>query len=103
MLQVGLAVSAVIGGLLAERSLQLALWASVLPQAVCIVLSFFFVEPKRHEAGRSNVFEHLKEALQKFRASRKLRRLSLASIFGFGIGETMHQFGPVFIGLLWPP
>ncbi len=102
MYQVGLAISAIIGGFAAQHSLSLALWLSVIPQVICIIISFFFVEPKTHEKERANVFHHLGEALRKFRTNKKLRSLSLASIFAFGIGETMHQFGPVFISLLWP-
>ncbi len=103
MFQAGLGISALIGGFIAGYSLQLVMIASIVPQLICLFISFWFIEPKVHTDKISeNIFSHLKESISAFRKSAKLRKLSLANILGYGIGETNHQFMPVFIALLWP-
>ena len=103
MFQAGLGISALIGGFIAEYSLQLVMAVSIIPQLICLFISFWFVEPKMHTKDISeNIFYHLKESWKAFAKSIKLRKLSLAHILDYGIGETNHQFKPAFIALLWP-
>ena len=103
MFQVGLAVSALIGGFVADWSLQFVFVIAVVPQAVCLILSFFFKEPAKHyEEVATNIFEHLKIALRGFRDNWKLRDLSLSAIISHAVGETVHQFVPAFFAMLWP-
>jgi MFS family permease len=103
MFQIGLGVSALIGGFIAEFSFAIVLWVSVIPQVINIFLAMWIVEPKRHSSEIStNAFDHLKEALLEFKKNWKLRSLSISSILSFGVGETMHQFVPAFYALLWP-
>lgn len=104
MFQVALGISALIGSFtLGFKSFQFLFWLSVIPQVVGFILAFRLVEPKRHyEVIQTNVFSHLKEALRKFKENAKLRTLSFAQIFGYGIGESMHEFSPAFFATLWP-
>lgn len=103
MFQVGLALSALLGGWLSTWSLELIMWVSVIPQVVCFFISLKIKEPKVHSHKiESNMFGHLKEAFIAFRKSYKLKTLSLTHILDFGIGECMHQFNPTFIAMLWP-
>lgn len=103
MFQFGLAVSAVIGGFVADWSLSYVMWISVIPQAFGLLVALLMQEPKVHTHEKStNIFEHLKEAIKRFQANYRLRTLSVASILGFGVGETSHQFAPAFIATLWP-
>lgn len=105
MFQVALAISALVGSItLGFESLQFLFWLSVVPQVIGFILAFQIIEPKQHyKAIETNIFSHLKEAVKKFKENAKLRTLSMAQIFGYGIGESMHEFSPAFLATLWPP
>lgn len=104
MFQAALAVSALIGSItLGFESFQFLFWLSVIPQVIGLLLAFQLIEPKRHyQIIETNIFSHLREALQKFKQNAKLRTLSLAGMLDYGIGEAMHQFSPAFLATLWP-
>lgn len=103
MFQAGLGISALIGGFIAGYSLKLAMAVSIFPQVVCLIISFWFVEPRIHTKEISeNIFDHLKKSWKAFAQNIKLRKLSFAHILNYGIGETNHQFKPAFIALIWP-
>ena len=103
MFQFALAASALFGGIIAYFSFSVVMWLSVIPQIICLIISFQLVEPKIHDkADETNIYAHLKEAFIKFRENKKLRILSLASVLDYGIGETLYQFTSAFIALLWP-
>lgn len=104
MFQFALAVSALIGSVvLGWWTFKVLFWLSVIPQVVGLLISFGLIEPKRHyKKIETNIFEHLKEALRKFKENAKLRTLSFAKILDHGIGESMHQFSPAFLATLWP-
>ena len=103
MFQVGLGISAIIGGFIADASLSIVMWLSVVPQLVTVFLALGIQEPKNRETSEStNIFSHLKEAMERFRENVQLRLLSLASIIDYAIEEVMYQFYPVFFAMLWP-
>lgn len=102
LFQLGLGLSALLGGFLSEHALSWAVWAGVIPQAVCIVIAFFMIEPRRYGPISTNVFAHLGEALRQFRKNARLRALSLASILDFGLGQAQFLFFPAFIALFLP-
>lgn len=102
MFQIALAVSAIIGGVLAQWSFPLIMWLSVIPQIVCLVLAIKLKEPKTksHESG--NIYSHLKEAVDGFIKNKKLRLLSITSILGYGFGEAGYLFQSAFYSTVWP-
>ncbi len=103
MFQVGLGISAVIGGFIAESSLSIVMWLSVLPQCITIFLALKMRDVRVDTGEEStNIFRHLGEALNGFRKNFQLRMISLASIIDYAIEETMYQFYPVFFATLWP-
>lgn len=104
MFQIALGVSALVGSIaLGFESFHFLFWLSVLPQIIGFILAFQLVEPRRHyEVVEANIFSHLNSALKKFKENSKLRTLSVAQIFGYGIGESMHEFSPAFFTTLWP-
>jgi len=103
LFQIGLAVAAFFGGFIASYSLRLTMILTIIPQIICLIITLFFVEPTIHGKEVSgNIFMHLKDAYRAFIQNSKLRKLSLASILSYGIGETNHQFQPAFFQLLWP-
>jgi MFS family permease len=102
LFQVALAVSSLLGGVLASLSFSLLLWLSLIPKIVKLVISFRFQEPSTEVKTETNVFVHTKEALVKFIKNPKLRLLSLASIVSYGAGEAGFQFRAAFVRQLWP-
>jgi MFS family permease len=102
MFQAALASSALIGSLLAEWSFALIMWLSVIPQVICLIISFRLVEPNVHSERSGNVFLHLQEAYSNFLRNKKLRLLSFSSILNYGFGESAFQFQSAFYQTVWP-
>lgn len=100
--QVSAAIAAVAGGLLAAKSFSLVMRLSVIPQLACLLLSFYLIEPQVKDKVATNIYNHLKEAVNKFKQSYKLRMLSVSSILSYGIGESTYQFQVAFYNTLWP-
>lgn len=99
--QWALALSAVVGSLIASWSFRVSIWLSVIPLLVCLLLSIFTCDIEINGVS-SNIFVHLKEAIKLFVKNQKLRWLSIGSILGFGMGEAAFQFRSAFVSLLWP-
>jgi MFS family permease len=102
MYEVGLALSAVLGSLIAAVSFQAVMWASVIPLGMALVVSFFLVEPQMHAHKSTEVYAHLGAAFHNIVQNDRLRKLSLASILSFAIGESAWLFRSAFIEKLWP-
>lgn len=103
MFQVALAISALIGGIVAQFNFALVFWISVIPQVICFILSLQIIEPKIHAKNESgNVYKHLKESIVLFFKNPKLRLVSLSSILSYGFGEASYQFRGAFFVSIWP-
>jgi MFS family permease len=103
MFQIGLGVSALIGGLVANWSLSYVFWISVIPQVISIFIAVKIIEPKIHyEKISGNIYNQLKQALATFKENYRLRTLSIAGVIDYAVGETMYQFNPAFIASVWP-
>lgn len=100
--QWSLALSAVIGGIVATISFKLVMWLSVIPLLLCFVTSWWLIDIKGKRSEEGNIYSHLNEAIRSFVTNKKLRLLSLSSIIGFGIGEAGFQFRSLFVLSLWP-
>ncbi len=102
MFQAALAVSAILGGILATWSFSLIMWLSVIPQLICFFLAFRLIEPTLRSRQSGNIYQHLRTAYQNFLTNRKLRLLSTASIAGYAFGESAYQFQAAFYNTVWP-
>lgn len=103
MFQLALAISALTGSIIASISFSLVVWLSVLPQIICIFLSFQIIEPTIHDKkGSGNIYKHLSDAIREFIHNRKLRLISLTDIMRYGIGEASFHFNSAFVATLWP-
>lgn len=102
MFQWALAISAVIGGVIASYSFPLVMWLSVIPALIGLFLAFKMTEPKVHKVETTNIYEHLQESLRLFKSNYRLRVLSLSKIIGYAQGEAGYQFRSAFINTLWP-
>ncbi|KKU45337.1 MAG: hypothetical protein UX64_C0031G0008 [Microgenomates group bacterium GW2011_GWC2_46_7] len=102
MEHLALAISAGLGGLIAHYSFSWLLWAAVSSQLLLLIISYQFDSPLTRSPQTTNLYTHIKEALQLFIKNRKLRLLSLASIIDFSFGEITYQFQGAFFLTIWP-
>lgn len=102
MFQVALAISAIVGSLLAAKSFAVVMWLSVIPQACAFIISLFLVEPKSETRADANIFAHLGESIKQFQGNARLRALTMASVFRFSLGETSFFLRSAFVHTLWP-
>lgn len=102
MFQLALMFGAVIGSILAQWSFSLIMWLSVIPQVVCLAISFYLQNPKRITKGKANIFSHIKISAFHLWNNKRLKLLSIQDILTFGIGESSFQFNTAFIGTVWP-
>lgn len=102
MFQASLAISALLGGFIANWSFPLLMWLSVIPQILCLIISMQITDTKRVAESKTAIIPHLKEAIHLFIHNPKLRLLNITSVLGFGMGETAYQFQAAFYNLLLP-
>lgn len=103
MFQIALAISALLGSIIAFWSFPLVMWLSVIPQFICLLLSLKLINPKLSDnKSEVAIFIHLKESISNILNNRKLKMISIATILDHGIGETIYQFQSAFIATLWP-
>ena len=104
LFQAALAVSAAVAmvALYLQYSLRTMFVMSLLPQIVGIVFALLLKEPARTAAIPTNIFAHIGAALDGFRRDKRLRRLAVASMANFALGEGKHMFQPAFFALFWP-
>ncbi|MEP7166394.1 MAG: MFS transporter [Candidatus Woesebacteria bacterium] len=102
MFQIALALSAVVGGIIAYWSFAAVMWISVIPQVICFILSLFLIDIKVVEKGEGNIYVHLAQAFKDFIGNPKLRALSIADIFSYALGESGYLFQSAFYQTIWP-
>lgn len=100
--QLAMGISALLSGLIAIYSFSYLLWFSVIIQFGLLFISYLIIEPKSFKKTNSNVFAHVKEAVNLFISNKKLRLLSIASILTYSISELKWQFSSAFVATVWP-
>lgn len=94
--------SAFLSGFIANESFRLLIWASIVPQIIALVISFYMTDIKTSKEYNSSIVTHLKEATLEFKRNINLRLLSLANILGDGAGMSAYQFQSAVIASVWP-
>lgn len=102
MEQMALGISAVLGGIIATRSLRATFGITILSQLICLGLSLRLIEPAVHTKESGNIYAHLIVAIKEFFTNKKLRLLTLASSTTYALGESSFQFRSAFYQMLWP-
>lgn len=100
--QLAMGISAILGGIIANFSFPFVMWLSVLPQIGMLLISYKFINPKPRKVLDTNIYSHVKEAFTLFIKNKKLRLLSLGSIWGFSVSELGWGFKSAFIATVWP-
>jgi MFS family permease len=102
MYQLALAISAVLGSLIATIAFKTVYWVSVIPMVLALVFSLRLIEPHVHVSANTNIYLHLAAAFRNFHQNARLRTLSLAWILSYAIGESSWLIRSAFIVTLWP-
>jgi len=102
MYQLALAISAVIGSLIATIAFKTVYWVSVIPMVLALIFSLRLIEPHVHVSANTNIYSHLAAAFRNFRQNARLRTLSLGWILSYAIGESSWLIRSAFIVTLWP-
>jgi len=100
--QIGLALVAITGSIIAQWSFALVMWLSVIPKILNVIISLLFTEPKSHTRRDGNIFRHFHTSLRYFQNNYKLRLLSMNSSLGYALGESSYFFRGIFINTVWP-
>ena len=101
--QMAFAGAALLGSLVAARSLNLAVALSAIPVSIGLFLSLFLVEPKIHQdVKRQHFFIALRQSISEFARNRELRNLSIASIIEGQLTKPLNSFRPLFTPQLSP-
>ena len=95
-------LAALFGGFIAARSMSLALWLTVLTQAIAVAITLRLKEPHPASLSSLNPYRHLREAAMVFWRNPRLRLLTLAQTWGGALGESSYQFSPAFLQTLVP-
>jgi len=102
MFQIAAALAIILGGVIATQSFALVMWLSVIPRIICLYITTQITEPKLRLHQSTNIYAHLSSALKTIWANKKLRLLSLNSVYGYAISESTFQFRSAFVHTLWP-
>ncbi len=95
-------ISGLVGGLVAIKSLSLLFSLSIIPQFVGVIISWWLIEPKKHQPLLFGLKIHLKSALKTYIQNQKVRLVSAASVIGFAIGDSTWSFQSLFYNLFLP-
>lgn len=104
IMQAGLCLSALVGGLAAMHSLRLAFAIAIIPQCIAFVFTLCFIrEPKAHtDRIQPNIFLFFRGALSRFRQNRLMRTFALGSATTEGVSQALFVYTPAFFALFWP-
>lgn len=100
--QLGLAISAALGSIIAQFSFPAAIWLTFVPKIICVFVALRIIEPKTFKKSATNVFFHLRESIKHFISNKTLRLLSVSSIYSFALSESGFQFRSAFVNTVWP-
>jgi MFS family permease len=103
MLQIGLGLSALVGGLLSIHSLRLAFVASAILQGLTLLPASLLREPHSHsDRIRPNILTFLRGAGRTFRRNRTLKTYAVGHLASDGVSSALFVYAPAFFALLWP-
>ncbi len=98
----GFGFAALAGGVMASRSISLALWLSVPTQVIALAVALRLAEPASTSRATLNPYGHLREVVVAFKRNPRLRLLTLAQTWSEALGESSYQFSPIFLQTILP-
>ncbi|MFC1659293.1 MFS transporter [Pseudomonadota bacterium] len=100
--QISLAIAALVGGFVAEKSYIAIFVICLFVQIIGLIISLFLVEPKKTEKSQDHPLKHFIEAFKIVITGRKLRNMGFARAIFIASSWTFHNIEPVFFKLLVP-
>lgn len=102
MFQIALGIAGLLGALIANWSFPIIMWLSVIPQFVCLLISFQITDGNKVANKVGNIVADLKEGVSVFIHNANLRLLSITDIIDYSLGESGYQFQSAFFNTLIP-
>jgi len=102
MFQIALGTAGILGAIIANWSFPLVMWISVIPQFLCLLISFQITDINNISNEKRNVLADLKEGIYAFTHNKNLQLLSITDIIDSGLEETSYQFQTAFFTTLIP-
>ena len=102
MFQLALGLSAFGSSLFTSRGLSFLFMLGIIPQALSIVVSLFFKEPRLHIPTQHTSLSHLKTACSKIYRNPRLGMLIVGQAISYGADEANFALKTPFVNMLWP-
>lgn len=99
---IGTSLGAILAGFIAHISFSLAIWLSLIPQGLALIMVLMMTHVPRVAREKFTIFGHLKEAFSDIKNNYNLRLLSLSEIFGSSLGRTAFDFQSAVYSVFWP-
>lgn len=93
---IGASLGSIVGGHLAKHSLSLPVLYSLIPIAICLIITFFLKEPEYHKEEHKNVLIHMKNSFKIIINNHQLIVLIIGGLFLLGIGESYHRLNSLY-------
>jgi len=98
-----LGLGGILGGYLAEYSLRLPFWISLIPLGIAFFIPFSFTEPMIYKKVKTNYWQHIKKAVNYSINHKSLRLFLIYSFLIVGISEALwYIFQPYFVEIKIP-
>lgn len=100
-LQLALAITSILGAVIATWSMQVVLFLSVVPQILALLAAFTLIDPG-HRSTTRNPIKHAYTAIKKIAGNRKLTLLTLARSLNDAFSGSSYQLQVAFINGIFP-
>jgi MFS family permease len=99
----GLVASGILGtGIIYFYDMQTAVLVTIVSYLAAVVLSFWLVEVRALERGKSNVYGDIHDAWRLFTADMSLRNISIGRIIAQGAGNVEYRFRALLFATIMP-
>lgn len=98
------AISALVGGGVAEISFLLVFSIQLLAQIIALATSFFLIEPKKHKEEKviNTSIKHFITSFKHIIANKKLKNLTIGRVIDAGSSQVNGEFRQVFLKTIVP-
>lgn len=101
MFQLGLAISAILGGIVSIWSIKLVFYFSIIPQLLSLFV-VLLIKPVNENLKDQNPYKHFKASIKEFFKNKDIRQISLLSACDYSLLESSYEMSAIFIKLVWP-
>ncbi|MCR4329867.1 MAG: MFS transporter [Candidatus Roizmanbacteria bacterium] len=94
-------IAALGSGFLIAWSITTFMWINIVPQCIAFIISLMLFDLRVEEVVNTNIYKHLKQAVNEIRTNINLRDLSLSEILGGG-GLAAYEYQAAVYSAVWP-